>query len=47
MEQLILIHSNKGDVVVDCFMGSGTTGVGCVNTGRRFIELKWTSITST
>ena len=40
MEQLILIHSNKGDVVVDCFMGSGTTGAACVNTGRRFIGVE-------
>ena len=40
MEQLILIHSNKGDVVVDCFMGSGTTGVACVNTNRKFIGIE-------
>ena len=40
MEQLTLIHSNKGDVVVDCFMGSGTTGVACVNTGRKFIGVE-------
>ena len=40
MEQLTLIHRNKGDVVVDCFMGSGTTGVACVNMGRKFIGVE-------
>jgi site-specific DNA-methyltransferase (adenine-specific) len=27
----------QGDTVLDCFTGSGTTGVACVQTGRRFI----------
>lgn len=40
MEELLLIHSNSGDVVLDCFMGSGTTGVACVNTGRKFIGIE-------
>lgn len=37
MEDLILIHSNKGETIFDPFMGSGTTGVAALNTGRNFI----------
>ena len=33
---LIRKHSNKGDTVLDPFMGSGTTAVGCSIEGRRF-----------
>ena len=40
MEELVLIHSDEGDTVLDPFMGSGTTGVACVNTGRRFIGIE-------
>jgi DNA modification methylase len=40
MEQLIEIHSNTGQTVCDLFMGSGTTGVACVNTGRNFIGIE-------
>ena len=29
--------TQEGDTVLDCFMGSGSTGVACVNTGRQFI----------
>ena len=36
----ILSWSNEGDTVLDCFMGSGTTGVACVNTGRKFIGIE-------
>ena len=34
---LILTYSNPGDVVLDACMGSGTTAVAAVETGRRFI----------
>lgn len=40
MTDLINIHSNNGDVVLDCFMGSGSTGVACVNTNRKFIGIE-------
>jgi len=36
-EWLISRLTKKGDTVLDCFMGSGTTGVACVKTGRNFI----------
>ncbi len=36
MKILIENSSNEGDIVVDCFAGSGSTGVACLETGRRF-----------
>jgi DNA modification methylase len=36
----IISWSSKGDTVLDPFMGSGTTGVACVNTGRDFIGIE-------
>lgn len=40
MEWLIRSFSNPGDVVLDFCMGSGTTGVGCIGTGRNFIGIE-------
>ena len=40
MEYLIRTYTNEGDVVLDNCMGSGTTGVACVNTGRKFIGVE-------
>ena len=40
IEYLLLTHSNYGDTVLDNCMGSGTTGVACLNTGRRFIGIE-------
>lgn len=37
LEDLIKTFSNAGDLVVDLTMGSGSTGVACVNTNRNFI----------
>jgi site-specific DNA-methyltransferase (adenine-specific) len=40
MEYLIKTYTNEGETVIDFTMGSGTTGVACVNTGRRFIGIE-------
>lgn len=40
MEYLIRTYTNPGEVVLDNTMGSGTTGVACRNTGRRFIGIE-------
>ena len=40
LEDLIKTFSNEGDTVVDLTMGSGSTGVACLNTNRRFIGME-------
>lgn len=40
MEYLIRTYTNEGETVLDNCMGSGTTGVGCVNTNRNFIGIE-------
>jgi site-specific DNA-methyltransferase (adenine-specific) len=40
MEYLIRTYTHEGDVVLDNCAGSGTTGVACANTGRRFIGIE-------
>ena len=40
MEYLIKTYTNEGETVLDFTMGSGSTGVACVNTGRRFIGIE-------
>lgn len=40
MEYLIKTYTNEGMTVLDNCMGSGTTGVACVNTGRSFIGIE-------
>lgn len=39
-ERFILASSNEGDIVLDPFMGSGTTGVACKNHNREFIGVE-------
>ena len=40
MEELVKIHSNPDMLVLDPFMGSGTTGLACLNLGRKFIGIE-------
>lgn len=40
VEYLVRTFSNEGDVVLDNTMGSGTTGVACVRTGRKFLGME-------
>jgi site-specific DNA-methyltransferase (adenine-specific) len=40
MEYLIRTYTNEGNTVLDNCMGSGTTGVACNNTGRKFIGIE-------
>jgi len=40
MEYLIRTYTNEGETVLDNTMGSGTTGVACINTGRKFIGIE-------
>jgi len=40
LEYLIRTYSNEGETVLDNCMGSGSTGVACVNTKRRFIGIE-------
>lgn len=39
-EYLIQTYTNEGDVVLDNCMGSGTTGIACINTNRNFIGIE-------
>ena len=40
MKYLISTYSNENDMVLDNTMGSGTTGVACINTNRNFIGME-------
>ena len=40
MEYLIKTYTNENETVLDFTMGSGTTGVACINTNRKFIGIE-------
>ena len=40
LEYLIKTYTNEGDLVLDFTMGSGSTGVACLNTNREFIGIE-------
>ena len=37
---LIKTYTNEGDLILDFTMGSGSTGVACLNTNRKFIGIE-------
>jgi len=39
IEYLIKLYSARGAVILDPFCGSGTTAIGCINTGRKYIVI--------
>lgn len=43
MQDIIKIHTNPGDKILDPFMGSGTTGVAAVSLGRKFVGVELSS----
>ena len=40
LEYIIQAISKENDVILDCFMGSGSTGIACINTNRKFIGVE-------
>ena len=40
LEDLLTDLSDEDDIVLDCFMGSGSTGVACLQTNRNFIGIE-------
>ena len=40
MEYLIKTYTNENETVLDFTMGSGSTGIACINTNRNFIGIE-------
>ena len=40
MQYLVQTYTNENDIVLDNCMGSGSTGVACLNTNRKFIGIE-------
>lgn len=40
LQRLIMAATNEGDLVLDAFNGSGTTGVACIETNRKYIGIE-------
>ena len=40
LEYLIKTYTNENEIVLDFTMGSGSTGVACINTNRKFIGIE-------
>ncbi len=40
MDRIVLAASNEGDLILDPFCGSATTGVACLNHGREFVGIE-------
>jgi DNA modification methylase len=40
LERIILASTNEGDLILDPFMGSGTTGVAAIKLNRRFVGIE-------
>lgn len=40
LEYLIKTYTNEGEIVLDNCMGSGSTGVAAINTGRKFVGIE-------